>query len=113
MARVAITAAMIRMVFRFSPATPMSIIHAKVNKELVAMVESLGVNAVGISGKDLVCAAFFCLMQGVTLASAFHPAALPIDRLTFGGMGLVFCVMGNFMPTRLCEPPGHQPELFG
>lgn len=46
----------------------------------------------------LVCAAFFCLMQGVTLASAFHPAALPIDRLTFGGMGLVFCVMGNFMP---------------
>ena len=26
---------------------------AKVNKELVAMVESLGVNAVGISGKDL------------------------------------------------------------
>ena len=25
---------------------------AKVNKELVAMVESLGVNAVGISGKD-------------------------------------------------------------
>ena len=46
----------------------------------------------------LVCAAFFCLMQGVTLASAFHPAALPMDRLTFGGMGLVFCVMGNFMP---------------
>lgn len=46
----------------------------------------------------LVCATFFCLMQGVTLASAFHPAALPIDRLTFGGMGLVFCVMGNFMP---------------
>ena len=41
MARVAITAAMIRMVFRFSPATPMSIILARaVGSSMAVTAES-------------------------------------------------------------------------
>ncbi len=52
----------------------------------------------GYAALRLACAVFFCLMQGITLFAAFQPKALPIDRLIVGGMGLLFCVMGNFMP---------------
>lgn len=46
----------------------------------------------------LACAVFFCLIQGITLGAAFHPAAFPSDRLLLGSMGLLLCVLGNFMP---------------
>lgn len=45
MARVAITAAMIRMVFRFSPATPMSIILARAVGSSMAVTAESSISA--------------------------------------------------------------------
>lgn len=44
---------------------------------------------------------FYTFMVGLTLATALIPEAqntLGVDRLCIGAMGIVFCVIGNFMP---------------
>ena len=51
MARVAITAAMIRMVFRFSPATPMSIILARAVGSSMAVTAESSISAL-TGGKE-------------------------------------------------------------
>lgn len=54
--------------------------------------------AKGYQAMRVVMALFMLGMQGVLLYSAFAPGALPVDRLTAGGLGLIFCALGNFMP---------------
>ncbi len=44
---------------------------------------------------------FYCFMTGIMLAGALWPdlaGALSVDRLVTAGVGLLLCVMGNFMP---------------
>lgn len=44
---------------------------------------------------------FYTFMVGLTLVVALVPQTqntLGVDRLTVGAMGVLFCVMGNFMP---------------
>ena len=44
---------------------------------------------------------FYAFMVGLTLATALLPSVqnrLGMDRLCLGAIGLVFCVIGNFMP---------------
>lgn len=44
---------------------------------------------------------FYCFMTGLMLAAALWPAAaagLAVDKLVTAGVGLLLCVLGNFMP---------------
>lgn len=46
----------------------------------------------------LVLALFFLMMCAATLYAAFEPAKLPMDRIITVCAGVLFCVMGNYMP---------------
>ena len=41
---------------------------------------------------------FFALMQGIILYASAYNSSLNTTRITLCGMGLLFCVIGNFMP---------------
>lgn len=52
----------------------------------------------GYSAFRLAMALFFCLMTGVTLVSAFAPGSLDVGCIVTVAVGILLCVIGNFMP---------------
>ncbi len=41
---------------------------------------------------------FFIVMQGATLYAAFDPAGIRMESVTSAALGVLLCVVGNFMP---------------
>jgi uncharacterized membrane protein len=53
----------------------------------------------GYNALRLVLALFLCIVTGVTLLASFAPERIDVPTIVCAGVGMLFCVFGNFMPT--------------
>ena len=52
----------------------------------------------GYNAFRLALSLFFCLMTGITLYAAFAPAPMDVSLPITAAVGILLCVIGNFMP---------------